>query len=232
MFDTDTKQPYNSQPAPEQRRTPDARPDLKRPGFLDEIIRTLILVIVVTVLFDMAIPRSLVDGQSMRPTFEDSERLIVSRVHYLLAPPNRGDVIVLNSLDEVREPNVMLIKRVLGLPGDTVRFRNQQLYINGEPVEEPYINDGVCRYSCPDREWLLEPDEYFVMGDNRDHSNDSRSFGPVPIDHIVGHVIFRYWPPRRIGIVGEREYNLSAPQAGLLPLDARSASTDSTDSGG
>ncbi len=211
MFDTVTSH-ASEQPADNAALKPSTRPNLKRPGLLDEIIRTLILVVVVTVLFDMAIPRSLVDGQSMRPTFEDSERLIVSRVHYLIAPPNRGDVIVLNSLDEIREPNVMLIKRVLGLPGDIVSFRNSQLYINGEPVQEPYINNNECRYSCPDREWVLGEDEYFVMGDNRDHSNDSRRFGAVPIDHVVGHVVFRYWPPRRIGLVGEREYDLSAPQ--------------------
>jgi signal peptidase I len=224
MFDTATSHAPD-QPDDNTALKPSARPNLMRPGLLDEIIRTLILVVVVTVLFDMAIPRSLVDGQSMRPTFEDGERLIVSRVHYLVAPPNRGDVIVLNSLDEIREPSVMLIKRVLGLPGDIVSFRNSQLHINGEAVQEPYINNNACRYSCPDREWVLGPDEYFVLGDNRDHSNDSRSFNAVPIDHIVGHVIFRYWPPRRIGLVGEREYDLSAPPMAPTPTPATPSNT-------
>lgn len=196
-----------------QRKTPSVHPNLKRPGFLDELVRTVIFVVVVTVLFDMAIPRSLVDGRSMQPTFQDGERLIVSRAHYLVLRPQRGDVVVFNSLDAINEPRTMLIKRVLGMPGDTIEFRDQQLFINDTFVPEPYIQEA-CR-SCPNEMWQLGADEYFVMGDNRNHSRDSRAFGPVPLDNIVGHVVFRYWPLPRVGIVGERDYDLpaSAPTA-------------------
>ena len=177
---------------------PHVRPTLRRPGLVDEIVRTIIFVIVVTVLFDMAIPRSLVDGSSMQPTFVDGERLIVSRINYLIARPHRGDVIVFNSLNP-GEPEIMLIKRVIGEPGDTVEWRNHQLYLNGHLIEEDYINEPCT--SCSDEVWELQTDQYFVMGDNRNHSRDSRSFGPVPIDHIVGRVVFRYWPIPRIGVV-------------------------------
>jgi signal peptidase I len=180
---------------------PKVRPTLQRPGWLDEIVRTIIFVVVVTVLFDMAIPRSLVDGSSMMPTFVDGERLIVSRVHYLLTRPNRGDIVVFNSLEG---DDIMLIKRVIGEPGDTVEWRDHQLYLNEHLVEEDYINEPCT--SCPNETWVLAADEYFAMGDNRNHSRDSRVFGPVPISHIVGRVVFRYWPLPRIGLINGLAY--------------------------
>lgn len=177
---------------------PSKRPQLRISGFWTETLRTVVLVFVVTVLFDMAIPRSLVEGRSMQPTFQDGNRLIISRIHYLFGQPNYGDVIVFNSMRE-REVGVMLIKRVIGLPGDTVEIRNQQVYINGEPANSSYTLEDCM--TCPDRTITLGPDEFFVMGDNRNHSTDSRSFGPVTREHIVGQVLFRYWPLDEFGII-------------------------------
>jgi len=178
------------------------RPRLKTPGLLLEVLSTIVFVLAVTVLFDLAIPRSLVDGHSMEPTFFGDDRLVVSRVHYLLGQPQRGDILVFNSLRESElARGVMLIKRVVGLPGDTVEFRDQRVHINGEPLAEPYIKDEVCRRRCQDRSWRLGENEYFMMGDNRNNSNDSRSFGPVPLPKIVGRVIFRYFPPASIGAI-------------------------------
>lgn len=187
----------------DEKLKPQFRPKLKRPGFIDEVFRTIIFVIVVTVLFDMAIPRSLVDGSSMLPTFVDGERLIVSRVHYMVTTPQRGDVIVFNTVSS-GESDIMLIKRVIGEPGDTVEWRDHQLYLNGQWVAEGYIRE-TCT-SCPDETWVLAVDEYFVMGDNRNHSRDSRAFGSVPVDHIVGRVVFRYWPLPRLGIIDGLAY--------------------------
>lgn len=187
------------------RMQPRFRPKLKLQGALDEILRTLIFVVVVTVLFDMAIPRSLVDGRSMQPTFQDSERLIVSRLHLLLFEPERGDVIVFNSVD-TNDPDVMLIKRVIGLPGETVSFINEQVYINGVPLEEPYLDEACTQVRCSAQEWTLGADEYFVMGDNRNNSQDSRRLGAIPIDHFVGRVVFRYWPISEIGFIQHEDY--------------------------
>lgn len=183
---------------------PQYRPSLKIQNFFDETIRTIIFVVVVTILFDMAIPRSLVDGRSMFPTYEDRERLIVSRVHYLVSGIQRGDVIVFNSLE--RPDDEMLIKRVVGMPGDTIEFRNNALYINDQLVPEPYIRECVSR--CNDNSWEVPLDSFFVMGDNRDGSRDSRVFGSVPVDHVVGRVIFRYWPIPRIGLAGHYQHDL------------------------
>ena len=186
---------------------PKSRPRLKRPGFLMEIIQTIIFVVVVTVLFDMAIPRSLVDGRSMQPTFADRERLIVSRLHYLARLPQRGEVVVFNSLEDASNQD-MLIKRVIGLPGETVSFVNGDVTIGGQRIDEPYIQEP-CGFSCRDRTWELGANEYFVMGDNRNHSRDSRSFGAVPLDHVVGRVVFRYYPIMDIGIIPTPNYSLS-----------------------
>lgn len=184
---------------------PTVRPTLHRPGFINETLRTLLFVFVVTVLFDMAIPRSLVDGRSMQPTFVDGERLIVSRLNYMFELPERGDIVVFNSMNPA-EVGVMLIKRVIGIPGDTIEFRDQQLFINGVLVNEPYIQEVCSRSSCRDNTWQLGDDEYFAMGDNRNASHDSRAFGVVPISHIVGRVIFRYWPINRIGPINHFDY--------------------------
>lgn len=189
---------------------PEFKPHLRIPSLVGEIARTIIFVVVVTVLFDMAIPRSLVDGRSMQPTFEDSERLIVSRLHFLVTLPDRGDIIVFNSVNE-NDPEVMLIKRVIGLPGETIRFTNQTLYINDVMITEDYIKEFCTEFRCADDETILGEDEYFVMGDNRNNSQDSRRLGAIPLDHIVGRVVFRYWPPQRIGVIEHQNYDEAIP---------------------
>lgn len=178
------------------------RPKLKIPGMLMETLSTVVFIIAVTVLFDLAIPRSLVDGHSMEPTFYGDDRLVVSRVNYLISEPQRGDILVFNSLvPSEAEQGIMLIKRVVGLPGDLVEIRDQKVHINGVELDESYTKE-VCQINrCRDDSWQLGSDEYFMMGDNRNNSRDSRRFGPVPITKIVGQVIFRYWPPANIGII-------------------------------
>ena len=179
------------------------RPRLKTPGLLMELVGTVVFVLAVTVLFDLAIPRSLVDGHSMQPTFHGDDRLVVSRVHYLLSQPARGDIVVFNSLRANEAARgVMLIKRIIGLPGDEVTIVERQVHINGVALDEPYIKEP-CGRRCRDAIWTLGDNEYFVMGDNRNNSNDSRAFGPVPLGNIVGEVIFRYFPLNAIGLIAQ-----------------------------
>ena len=178
------------------------RPKLKIPGMLLEAASTIIFIIAVTVLFDLAIPRSLVDGHSMEPTFYGDDRLVVSRVNYLIGEPQRGDILVFNSLVPAEaEVGIMLIKRVVGLPGDTVEMIDQKVHINGLELDENYIKEACQLSRCQDDKWILGEEEYFMMGDNRNNSRDSRRFGPVPFTKVVGQVVLRYWPLSAIGVI-------------------------------
>jgi signal peptidase I len=136
-----------------------------------------------------------VDGQSMEPTLQNNQRLIIEKVSYYLRPPRRGDIIVLRLPNRQTEP---LIKRVIGLPGETVEIANGRVLINGQLLSEPYLNQstspGMPTTVVPERQVL-------VLGDNRGHSNDSRAFGFVPFSDIVGRAWLRYWPPSALGLV-------------------------------
>lgn len=178
------------------------RPRLRRWQAVREIISTLFMMIAIFALVELATPRFYVDGRSMQPNFQDGQRLIISRVNYIFDQPHRGDIVVFNKPNHPEEESP-LIKRVIGLPGETVAIRDTRLYINGIELEEPYINEPCTKFSCEDGEWVLGPDEYFVMGDNRNHSNDSRKFGPVPKENIIGEALIRYWPPPDWGIVAQ-----------------------------
>jgi signal peptidase I len=103
--------------------------------------------------------------------FDTGQFLIVSRLSYLLGEPDYGDIIVFHYFNN---PEDDYIKRVIGLPGDTVKMQNLAVYVNGKLIQEPYINEPCSDSRCRDNEWVLGEDEFFVMGDNRNHSSDSR----------------------------------------------------------
>lgn len=162
-------------------------------------LREIIIFAAIIILADLFVPRFLVAGPSMQPSFWDDERLIASRIPYVIGDPERGDIVVFR-----RE--AALIKRVIGLPGETIEFYQTDLYIDGIKTEEPYINEACHPTHCPDGRWTLKPDEYFVMGDNRNHSNDSRSFGPITRDQIMGEALVRFWPPQSWGLLNQYRY--------------------------
>ncbi len=152
----------------------------------------------------------------MQPNFVAGQFLIVSRVNYLLSSPQRGEIAVFDAPgDDNAANNPLLIKRVIGVPGDHIRIERREIdgqtvtevYVNDELLNEPYINhDGIpfnCTQYC---DVVLGPNEYFMMGDNRNHSNDSRSFGTVDRSRIVGEAIIRYWPPSDWGLVSHIAY--------------------------
>jgi signal peptidase I len=181
------------------------RPRLHRRGLLYELIETIILIASIYALVDLASVRFYVDGPSMEPNFYTGQRVIVSRINYMVANPQRGEIIVFESPDR---PGIdpPLIKRVIGLPGETVEIRSTQVYINGEPLNEPYINEPCSESRCRDQQWTLAADEYFVMGDNRNRSRDSRSFGPIKHQHVIGEALIRYWPPLEVGLLYKFRY--------------------------
>ena len=134
---------------------------------------------------------------SMIPTLEINDRVLVNKFIYRFSEPERGDIIVFQSVDDPKED---LIKRVVGLPGDKIAVRGGKLFLNGEPQKEPYTNKKL-----PDRTFFAQTTvpkgHIFVMGDNRGNSADSRVFGPLPRKNIEGEAFLRFWPPDRIGLL-------------------------------
>lgn len=136
---------------------------------------------------------------SMEPTLEVNDRLVVEKVSYHFNPPGRGDIIVFWPPEDALEPSKRrdaFIKRVIGLPGDMVEVTEGTVFINGEALTESYIKEP------PAYEWgpqSVPEDSYLVLGDNRNSSYDSHSWGFVPKDNIIGKAIVRFWPPKRVG---------------------------------
>ena len=181
------------------------RPRLFRLSATRELIDIVILVVAIYALVNLATVRFIVHGPSMQPNFHDNEYLIVSRLSYTLGEPERGDIVVFHYPGNIIED---YIKRVIALPGDTVEIQDNHIYVNGEVLTEGYLNEPCLPNRCRDQALReLGPDEYWVMGDNRNHSRDSREFGPILRDTIVGEVLFRYWPPSDWGVVNRIDYS-------------------------
>ncbi len=181
------------------------RPRLHLRGLIREILDTLILIGAIYALVNLATVRFIVDGHSMEPNFSTDQVLVVSRVDYLLTPPQRGDIIVFNPPNQPPD-EPPYIKRVIGLPGEVVEIRDTQVYVDGRPLNEPYIKEACRPSRCPDNQWQLGPNQYFMMGDNRNNSSDSRVFGPVGLDRVIGEALVRYWPIDKWGVVKDIAY--------------------------
>jgi signal peptidase I len=174
------------------------RPELHRTNWLREILDTAMLVIAIYALVNLSSSRYMVQGKSMYPNFDDNQVLYISRLNYMVSQPERMDIVVFHYPDNPQED---YIKRIIGLPHDVVEIRDTLVYVNNQLLEEPYLNELCTPGRCPNERWELGDDEFFVMGDNRNHSSDSRAFGPVKRELIVGEVLVRYWPPQAWSIV-------------------------------
>lgn len=206
--------------APQQRR--------KRGGVWREIIETALIALLIFVAVRSLVLNFRVDGSSMLPNLTNGEMLLVNRNAYdsfdlyglvdwvpgvehasakevtPFSDPSRGDIVV---FDPPINSNKPYIKRIIGLPGETVEVRDGSVFVNGELLEEPYIEGGITR--CTDSYCgpLEVPEEHvYVMGDNRNNSQDSRYFGPVPIDSVEGKALVTYWPISEIGGFGSPDY--------------------------
>jgi signal peptidase I len=165
--------------------------------FLREVLETVLPAILIALLINVFVGQATrVEGQSMEPNLHTNQRLVVEKMSYRFHGPQRFDIVVL------RLPNQgddLLIKRVIGLPGETVEIRNGHVYIDGQALDEPFAV-GDTR---PGRQSsvVVPPLHVFVLGDNRNHSNDSRSFGPVPIENVIGRAWLSYWPLEDAGVL-------------------------------
>jgi len=138
-----------------------------------------------------------VEGTSMMPSLEDQERIFVNKFVYRLEPIGRGDIVVFRY---PRDPSKSYIKRVIGMAGDRIRIDAGLVYVNGEPLDESYVPaEYVDARSYP--ELIVPQNSYFVLGDHRSMSNDSRDFGSVNQSFIYGKAVFGYWPMEKMGRV-------------------------------
>jgi len=174
-----------------------APPFLKLVGawFL-ELGETVLPAIVIAVLINLFLAQATrVYGSSMEPNLHTDQRLVIEKVSYHLHKPHRGDVVVLRMPERGPE---LLIKRIIALPNETIEIRNGLVSIDGTILDEPYLSQRTSGTYGP----LTVPDgQVFVMGDNRGASNDSRIFGPVNLEQIVGRAWISYWPIEDLGVV-------------------------------
>jgi signal peptidase I len=179
----------------------DAAPAAPAPGksLLREIIETILLTVIIYLSVNFATGRFRIEGSSMEPSMHQDQYVLVDKISYKIGNPHRGDVVVFNyPLATERD----FIKRVIGLPGETVTIQGGVVSINGQPLQEPYISQP------PDYEnsWTLGPDQFFVLGDNRNSSLDSHSWGPLDRHYLIGRAVFVYWPPSLWGLVPHYTY--------------------------
>jgi len=183
----------------EEKDPPAPRPSPGRAivRFARELLETILPALLIALLINVFVGQATrVEGQSMEPNLHSEQRLVVEKLSYRFHGPQRFDIVVLKMPDQGEE---LLIKRVIGLPGETVEIRDGQVYVDGILLEEPFIDTST--HPGRDSKITVPPLHVYVMGDNRDRSNDSRSFGPVPIDNVIGRAWLSYWPPDQIGFI-------------------------------
>jgi len=168
-----------------------------------EIVQTVLLAGVLFLAVNFVTARIRVEGSSMEPSLHDGEFVVVNRLAYRWAPPERGDIVVFRF---PLNPERRFIKRVIGLPGDQVQIDGGRVRVNGTELDEPYIA-AAPRYSG---EWRVGADEVFVLGDNRNNSSDSQNWGMLPLSDIIGRAVLVYWPVAEAGVIEH-----AAPAAAL-----------------
>ena len=168
-------------------------------AFLRDIITTLILAAAIFLGLRTTVDSIAVDGPSMQPNFHDEQRLIINKAIYKFREPERGDVIIFHSPDNSGDD---YIKRIIGLPGESVVIKNSTVYIRQKdgnllPLDEPYITKQAKKAFSGEE---IPENEYFVMGDNRNNSDDSRSGWTLPRENIIGKAWLSVWPPDYWGL--------------------------------
>ena len=162
-----------------------------------DILIMIVIAIVVFFALRLTVQTYVVYGSSMQPNFYTDQWLLVSKLVYNIHEPERGDVVIIWPPDDVRDVDNPFIKRVIGLPGERVEIRQSTVYIYQPDgtvleLEEPYIEDPARQSYYGD---IIPEGEYFVLGDNRNNTDDSRSFGYVPAENIIGKAWLSIWPP-------------------------------------
>jgi signal peptidase I len=162
-----------------------------------ELVETVVLSLIIFLLIRQVVQNYRIENHSMEPNFYEGQFVLVNKLAYWLGEPTRGDVVVFHN---PRNTNEDYIKRIIGMPGDTVEVRDQTVFVNGQPLPEDFPHNAM-----PPGEFIgpivVGDNQLFVMGDNRPNSSDSRVFGPIEQDLVVGQAWLRIWPLTEFGIV-------------------------------
>ena len=164
-----------------------------------EIVKTLATAFILAIgIRTLVAEARYIPSSSMEPTLEINDRLIIEKVSYYFTSPQRGDVVVFSPTDKLKEQNFKdaFIKRVIGLPGETIEVRDGKVYVNGEAIREKYIEEAPDYNYGPE---TVPENQYLVLGDNRNNSYDSHYWGFVPRKNLIGRAIVRFWPFDRLG---------------------------------
>jgi signal peptidase I len=200
--------PAEAEPALPEATPPDEPTARRRArGCLVEIVQTLIATLAIFFVIQTFVVQPFqVQQHSMETTFLDGDYLIVDRLSHLWSPYARGQVIVFRPPGNFLDGGKPLIKRVIGVGGDTVEIRDGAVFVNGTRLDEPYVHrdeNGVqdeTEEGSGGSSWLVPAGELFVLGDHREVSSDGRVFGPIPESSVIGRAFLRYWPFDRFGI--------------------------------
>ena len=171
-----------------------------------EVAITVLIAVAVFFALRLTVQSYTVMMSSMEPSFYQGYCVMVNKVCYRSSSPERGDIIVFNPPPPHGESPYPFIKRVIGLPGDVIEIKDGIVSINGSTLHEPYVAQEPPQNNQDIGPIVLSDDEYFVLGDNRNYSSDSRSWGPIKRDDIIGKAWFIYWPPSRWGAVKHYSY--------------------------
>ena len=164
----------------------------KRYRFIREVMETIVLTVLMFVIINLAVQNYDIQGPSMEPTLHNQERIMVDKVSYSFHPPSRGDIIVFIAPNN---PSLNYVKRIIGIPGDTITINDTTVKLDDVTLHEPYIDpkrQGNPYDPIDNR--VVPASNYFVMGDDRVNSSDSRDWGFVPRENIVGRAAIVYWP--------------------------------------
>lgn len=171
----------------------------KKESSLWEFIKVVVISVAIVLPIRAYIAQPfIVSGASMEPNFYDSEYLIIDELTYAFRKPERGEVVVFRY---PLNPSEFFIKRIIGLPGDAVEIKNGKILINDKVFPETYISAELEKETMPNLTAKLDENDYFVLGDNRLKSSDSRFWGALPKDKIMGRALLRLWPVARAGVI-------------------------------
>lgn len=170
-------------------------------------VKTIGLALIITIFIKMFIvDATKVSGKSMLNTLHNGDILLVDKIGSRFRGYKRGDIVILKAPDD---PKKLYVKRIIGEAGDTIKIADGKVYLNNEELKETYTSINETSPTSDLSEWTLTEGEYFVMGDNRipGESNDSRNFGPIEKERLVGHAFVRFYPINRLGLIDHNPYS-------------------------